>query len=197
MSLAWSRSFASAISSPRRSQRGKIRPALSRLNPHLPHRKVRRNCLDLIKAPARLGRCHRSVTVLGRGVGELGDGSHYPPPGHLPSIIASESELISSDGAFLDCLLAVALAHQLRRSPNVDLGYHTAKTGWPASLRFKTGRVTPQADGRYGSGKVSRLKATMIWRARCFLIGGIALIAAGGSLSLWAVPSKDRRKSSP
>jgi hypothetical protein len=32
-------------------------------------------------------------------------------------------------------LLAVAVEHQLRRPPNVDLGYHTAKGVWPPSIK--------------------------------------------------------------
>jgi hypothetical protein len=118
---------------------------------------------------------------LGRGVGELGDGSHYPAPRRRPIIIARESEIISSGGAFLECLLAVALEHQLRRSPNINLRYHAAKTARPASIKvLRPVSVAPQADGRYAAGKVSRLEATMIWRARYVLIGGIALVVAGG-----------------
>ena len=83
-----------------------------------------------------LGECHRSVQrPLGRGVGELGDGRHYPPPRRRPIIIAGESELISPGGAFLQCLLAVALEHQLRRTPNIDLGYHTGKRARLASTK--------------------------------------------------------------
>ena len=42
-------------------------------------------------------------------------------------MIAGERELVSSSGAFLERSLAVALEHQLRGPPDVDLGYHSAK----------------------------------------------------------------------
>jgi hypothetical protein len=61
----------------------------------------------------------------GRGlVPELRDGSHNPAPGRCPVIIAGERQLIGSCGAFVERSLAVALEHELRRSPNIDLGYH-------------------------------------------------------------------------
>jgi len=41
--------------------------------------------------------------------------------------MAGECELVSSSGAFFESLLAIALEHQLRRTPNVDLGYHAVK----------------------------------------------------------------------
>ena len=40
-----------------------------------------------------------------------------------------------SSGAFLEGLLAVALEHQLRRPPNVDLGYHAGKAARPPSIK--------------------------------------------------------------
>jgi hypothetical protein len=79
---------------------------------------------DRRHARGQLGR--RSVErPPGCGVGELGDGRHYPPPRRRPIIMAGERELIGSGGSFFECLLAVALEHQLRRSPNLDLGYHS------------------------------------------------------------------------
>ena len=46
--------------------------------------------------------------------------------------IAGDRELIGSSGAFLECLVAVALEHELRRPPNVDLGDHTVKAARPS-----------------------------------------------------------------
>ena len=63
----------------------------------------------------------------GCGIGELADGRHDPAPSRRSVIIAGESELISSGGAFLKGVIGVALEHELRCSPNVDLRYHFAK----------------------------------------------------------------------
>jgi hypothetical protein len=64
----------------------------------------------------------------GCGVGELGHGCHDPVPGRRSVIVASECEFGSSSSALLERLITVALEHQLRRPPNVDLGYHRAKS---------------------------------------------------------------------
>ena len=46
----------------------------------------------------------------GRGlVRELGDGRHDPAPGRRPGIVAGERQLVSSSGAFVERLFAVAL----------------------------------------------------------------------------------------
>jgi hypothetical protein len=63
----------------------------------------------------------------GRGVGELSDGFHDPVPGRRSVIVASECKFGSSCSALLERLITVALEHQLRRTPNVDLGYHASK----------------------------------------------------------------------
>jgi hypothetical protein len=76
------------------------------------------------------------VDRAGRGlVGELGHGRHDPAPGRRPVVIAGERELVSSSGAFVERLLTVALQHELRRSPNVDLGYHAAQGAPPRSTK--------------------------------------------------------------
>jgi len=68
------------------------------------------------------------VDPAGRGVvGELGDGRHDPAPGRRPVIIAGGRELVRPSGAFLEGYLAVAREHQLRRTPNVDLGHQSAR----------------------------------------------------------------------
>jgi hypothetical protein len=60
----------------------------------------------------------------GRGVGEFGDGRHDPVLGRRSVIVASECEFGSSSSALLQRLITVALEHQLRRPPDVDLRYH-------------------------------------------------------------------------
>ena len=72
----------------------------------------------------------------GRGlIGELGHGRHDPALGRRTVVIASERELVSSSGAFVERLLAVALEHQLRRPPDIDLGYHAGKVARPPSIK--------------------------------------------------------------
>jgi hypothetical protein len=69
-------------------------------------------------------------------VGVLQDGVHDPAPGRRALSVAGGRELIiSSSGAFRLGLLAVALEHQLRRPPNVDLGYHTGKAARSRSIK--------------------------------------------------------------
>ena len=76
----------------------------------------------------RLAQIGQLSAPAGRGlVLELGDGRHDPTPGRRAVMIAGERELVSSSGAFLERSLAVALEHQLRGPPDVDLGYHSAK----------------------------------------------------------------------
>ena len=58
----------------------------------------------------------------GRDLGrELGHGRHDPAPSRRPGIVAGERQLVSSNRAFLERSLAIALDHELRRPPNVDL----------------------------------------------------------------------------
>ena len=64
----------------------------------------------------------------GRGlVCELRHGRHDLAPGRRSSIVAGKRQFVCSNGAFLERLLAIALDHELRRSPNVDLRYQSAK----------------------------------------------------------------------
>jgi hypothetical protein len=72
----------------------------------------------------------------GSGVGELSDGFHDPVPDRRSVIVASECEFGSSSSALLERLLAVALDHKLRRPPDVDLGYHTAKATGRLSIKL-------------------------------------------------------------
>ena len=60
-------------------------------------------------------------------VRELGDGGSDAAPHGRPVVVAGGHELVSSGGAFLECLVAIAPEHQLRRPPNVDLRDHALK----------------------------------------------------------------------
>ncbi len=60
-------------------------------------------------------------------VRELGDRVHDPTPHGRPVVVAGGHEFVSSGGAFLERLVAIALEHQLRRPPNVDLRDHALK----------------------------------------------------------------------
>ena len=69
-----------------------------------------------------------SVDRAGRDlVGELDDGVHDPAPCGRAVVVAGGHELVSSSGAFLERLVAIAPEYQLRRPPNVDLRDHTLK----------------------------------------------------------------------
>ena len=69
----------------------------------------------------------RSVDRARRGlVRELSDGRHDPAPGRGAIVIADGCELVGASGAFLERALTVPLEHQLRRPPDVDLGYQRA-----------------------------------------------------------------------
>ena len=72
---------------------------------------------------------------LGYFVREFGHGRHDPAPGCSPVVTAGKREFVSSRGAVLDRLLAVAFEHQLRCPPNVDLGYHAEKAARSSSIK--------------------------------------------------------------
>ena len=72
----------------------------------------------------------------GHSVGELSDGFHDPVPGRRSVIVASESQFSSPISPLLERLISVALDHQLRRPPNVDLRYHTAKATGRLSIKL-------------------------------------------------------------
>jgi hypothetical protein len=60
--------------------------------------------------------------------------------GSMPRVFGRGSRsqpaaLVSDRDAFLERLVAVALQHELRRSPNIDLGYHAAKVARPQSTK--------------------------------------------------------------
>jgi hypothetical protein len=51
------------------------------------------------------------------------------------SIDFAVRELVSSSGAFLERLLAVAFEHQPRCPPNVDLGHHAGKAARSSPIK--------------------------------------------------------------
>jgi hypothetical protein len=78
----------------------------------------------------------RSVRRSGRNrIGELLDSSGDPAPGIGTVVIAGECKLVGASGAFLKRSLAVALEDELRRPPNVDLGYHDGKAALALSIK--------------------------------------------------------------
>jgi len=77
-----------------------------------------------------------SVDRAGRDlVGELDDGVHDPAPCGRAVVVAGGRELISSSDSFLERRVAAAFDHELRRPPNVDLGYHAGKAARPPSIK--------------------------------------------------------------
>src|SRR3954447_24152926 len=60
-----------------------------------------------------------------RSIRELADGVDDPAPHRGTVVIALCGQLIRTCAAYLEGVVAVALEQELRRSPNVDLGYHT------------------------------------------------------------------------
>jgi hypothetical protein len=68
-----------------------------------------------------------------RLVGELADGAGDPAP-HGTIVIVLGGELVGALDALVERLIAVALEHQLRRTPNIDLGYHAGKGARPPSI---------------------------------------------------------------
>ena len=66
------------------------------------------------------------VDSAGRGlVREFGHGRHDSAPGSCSVVIAGERQLVSASRALLKCVVAVALEHELRRPPNIDLWYQS------------------------------------------------------------------------
>ena len=67
----------------------------------------------------------RSVSWPGRRfVFELLDSNRNAAPGHRAVVIAAGFQLVSTRGAFLERLLAVALEHQVGGAPDIDFWYH-------------------------------------------------------------------------
>ena len=80
------------------------------------------------------------MDAAGRGlVGKLGHSGHDPTPSCRPVIVPGKRYFVGSCGAFVERLIALALDHELRCPPNVDLGYQSARlmkspTGPPMTL---------------------------------------------------------------
>ena len=64
-------------------------------------------------------------------VRELDDCSGDPAPDRRAFMVAGGVEFAGAGGAFGLGLVAVALQHELRRSPDVDLGYHASQGARP------------------------------------------------------------------
>jgi hypothetical protein len=70
-----------------------------------------------------------------RRVGELDDRGRDPAPDCSGFMVAGGLELADSQSAFGLGLVAVALQHELRRPPDVDLGYHAGKAARSSSIK--------------------------------------------------------------
>ena len=93
----------------------------------------------------------------GRGlVREFGHGRHDSAPGSCSVVIAGERQLVSASRALLKCVVAVALEHELRRPPNVDLGYQSAST-------MKSRLGPPMTLGNAAAAHVRLI----VWRKTC------------------------------
>ena len=73
-----------------------------------------------------------------RSVGELLDGGGNPAPGVSAVVIAGGREVIDAPVALLERFVAIALQHQGGGTPDIDLGYHGAKTAHCGRQRFNT-----------------------------------------------------------
>ena len=60
-------------------------------------------------------------------VGQLGHGGHDTAPGSRAIVIAGECQFVRASSALLKCVVAIAFEHELRRPPNVDLGYQSER----------------------------------------------------------------------
>jgi hypothetical protein len=60
-------------------------------------------------------------------VRKLGHRRHDTAPGRGPIDIAGERQFVSASSGLLKSVVAIALDHELRSPPNVDLGYQYAK----------------------------------------------------------------------
>jgi hypothetical protein len=70
----------------------------------------------------------------------LGHGGHDPAPSRRPVIVAGQRQLVISNRAFLKRSLAIALEHELRRLPNLDLQHQARGYDLLASRRL-AGRI--------------------------------------------------------
>jgi hypothetical protein len=95
----------------------------------------------------------RSVSAPGRAafVRELRDCICDPAPDSLAVVIIGGRQLVSALGAFRLGLLAVALEHQVRGPPDLELRFHAAKAARPrimlTSTRHRTRICGPATGG--------------------------------------------------
>src|SRR6202040_451613 len=87
---------------------------------------------------AAFGSVHRPGR---RFVCELGDRIPDPAPDRYAVVIVGGCQLIGARFAFLERLLAIALEHQVGGAPDIDLGYHAAKTAPLRSTRALNHRL--------------------------------------------------------
>jgi hypothetical protein len=125
MSPAWSRSLASATSSPHRSHRGKaachsLGYALIEMSRVIIQNSIRTSP----GAPYSVNALAPGGVVLARSATAAMIRCKVAAPSTSP---ASECEFGSSSSALLERLITVALEHQLRGTPNVDLRYHSTR----------------------------------------------------------------------
>jgi len=72
----------------------------------------------------------------GRGrVDELNDSNRDPAPCRRAILIITGSKLVGARHAFVKRVVAIALEHELRRSPDVNLGYHRHQSVRPPSIK--------------------------------------------------------------
>jgi hypothetical protein len=109
------------------------------------HRRGRRGRRSLpVNAPGRMVWCR-----------ELYDRIPDPAPDRYAVVIVGGRELIGARFAFLERLLTIALEHQVGGAPDIDLGYHAAKT---APLQeFNTTDCIACKDACQGGRKMARV----------------------------------------
>ena len=68
-------------------------------------------------------------------VGELLNSSRDPAPCRRAVLIIAGSKLVGARYAFVKRVIALALEHELRRPPDINLGDHAGKTVRPLSIK--------------------------------------------------------------
>jgi hypothetical protein len=89
-------------------------------------------------------------------VRKLGHRRHDTAPGRGPVVIAGERQLVCATGGLLKSVLAIALDHELRSPPNVDLGYQYARL-------MKSQRGPPMTLGNAAAARVRLI----VWCKAC------------------------------
>jgi hypothetical protein len=79
-------------------------------------------------------------------VRELIDRIDNPTPDRRAAGITSGRELVGPFSPFHQSCIAVAFEHQVRRAPNVDLGYHVTKARGGPRRKGKVRRAVERVD---------------------------------------------------